>query len=124
MKAYTTNFDPSTKRELYITLENGWTANRDFAEMHEHILRDGTYLDEFGGKSAESSVQYALRKAQSMALDICRDLIDLRVGNIFRAPPARNFDESPYSADIEAFVADVDGGGTSMDEFMRDALRK
>lgn len=116
------DINPADKRPLYSTLSPGWEANRDFAEMHPHILRDGDYLEEFGGKAVEVASQYALRKKFSMALDICRDLIDLRVSNIFRVAPVRTYEDSPYASDIEAFLADVDGDGTMMDEFMRQSL--
>jgi len=119
-----TDFDPAQTRDIYNELAGAWRANADFAEMQEHILRGGTYLREFGGKSAEPAEQYELRKAVSLALDLCEDFIDLRVGNIFRVPPVRTFDASPYRGQIEQILPDVDGGGTSMDDFMRDALRR
>ena len=87
-----TDFDPSQTRDIYNELAGAWQANADFAEMQEHILRDGTYLREFGGNAAEPAEQYELRKAVSLALDLCEDFIDLRVGNIFRVPPVRTFD--------------------------------
>jgi hypothetical protein len=115
------DFDPATQNDLYKTFQPGWTANRDFAEMHEHVLREGTYLEEFGGRAAESPAQYHLRKAMSAAVDLCRDLIDVRVDNLFRTEPVRTFADSPYAAQIEAFCRDVDGGGTSLTDFMRQA---
>lgn len=118
-------FDPTTTRDLYATFAPAWKANHDFSELHEHLLRDGTYLREFGkgGKSQEIASQYQFRKDVSVALDLCEDLVDLRIGNIFRTSPTRKFDSSPMAAQIEAFLADVDGAGTSMDDFMHEALR-
>ena len=120
-----TDFDPSATNGIYDELKPSWELNRDFAEMHLHVLRDGGYLDPFGstGTATEASSQYAWRKGASMAIDHCADLINLRVDNIFRSPPVRKYEDSPHKEFIEAFTANVDGGGTDMDAFMRRALR-
>ena len=34
------DFDPAGRSDLYRTFEGAWTLCRDFAEMHEHILRE------------------------------------------------------------------------------------
>jgi hypothetical protein len=118
-----TDFDPSAACASYDSMKPSWELNRDFAEMLLSILRDGTYLDEFGGgNSAEASAQYTWRKNASLAIDHCADLIGLRVDNIFRTPPVRLYKDSPFADFIEEFLANVDGGGTSIDDFMRRAL--
>ena len=117
----TTDFDPAATNAVYDELESSWRLNRDFAEMHLNVLRDGTYLDEFGsgGTSTEAAAQYAWRKNASIAVDHCADLINLRVDNIFRAAPVRHYGDSPHRDFIDEFLKDVDGGGTGMDAFMR-----
>lgn len=122
----TTDFDPTRTHPLYEQFRGAWELNRDFAEMHEHILREGRYLDRFGEgtATAEPASQFNWRCQASFAMDYCADLIDLRVGNIFRTPPVRTYDGSPYEQFIDGFLADVDGAGQSMDAFMRDALRR
>ncbi len=117
-----TDFDPSAQNGLYETFEDDWTANRDFAEMHPHILTSGDYLDKFDAEEAAS--QYNWRKANALSFDCIADVINIRVSNLFRAAPTRMFDDSPYAKMIEAFLADVDGDGTSMDDFMRRAVRQ
>lgn len=121
-----TDFDPTTTSPLYDTFAPAWRANRDFAEMHEHVLRAGTYLDRMGSGEAtkEAAGQYNWRRTASFAMDYCADLVDLRVGNLFLDPPKRTYDDSPHKDFIETFLADVDGAGTSMDEFMQRALRE
>ena len=122
----TTTIDPANKHLLYDTFSPAWQAQMNFAEMHEHILRDGTYLDEFGKDSEvrEKAGQYTWRKQQSFAMDYCADLIDLRIGNLFRTPPVRHYDDSPFKDFIDQFIADVDNGGTPIDDFMAEAVRK
>lgn len=115
-------FDPAATNAIYDELAESWRLNRDFAEMHLHLLRDGTYLDVFGGKTKEADRSYAWRQQASFAMDHCADLINLRVDNLFRTLPVREYDQSPYKDFIKKFLADVDGGGTSIDEFMRRAL--
>ncbi|MCP4379808.1 MAG: hypothetical protein GY794_27035 [bacterium] len=121
-----TDFDPTQTNGVYDLFAPAWRMCRDFAEMHEHILRDGEYLDRFGAgaNTLEPSSQYDWRKQASFAMDYCADLIDLRVGNVFRTAPVRLFDRSPWSEFISGFVGDVDGGGTHMDAFMSRALRQ
>lgn len=116
-------FDPSQTNSIYDRLSPGWRANQDFAEMLPHVLAEGRYLDEFGGATREAPGQYALRKRMSVALDLCQDLVDLRVDNLFRIGPVREFSSSPFAAEIERFCDDVDGAGTSLDAFMRRAAR-
>jgi len=119
-------FDPADTNSTYDQFATDWITCRDFAEMHEHILRDGTYLDRFGAGTGtqESQSQYDWRKQSSFVIDACDELIDLRIGNLFRTTPQRNYEESPYKDFIGTFLADVDGGGTGMDDFMQTALRK
>ena len=117
-----TDFDPSATNGTYDEMQDLWLLCCDFAEMHLSTLADGTYLDEFGHKAGEPADQYAKRKRWSLALDHCQELIDLRVANIFRTPPKRIYDQSPHRELIGAFLADVDGGGTKMNDFMRRAL--
>jgi len=119
-----TDYDPRQTCRDFDLFQQSWLLNRDFAEMHEHILREGRYLDRFGEgtSSSESPSQYAWRRQASFAMDCCGELIDLRVGNIFRTAPIRHYESSPYAAFIDQFISDVDGGGTSMDQFMRSAL--
>jgi len=125
-----TDFDPTTVNDVYVQHQSEWELNRDFAEMHLKALRDGDYLDKFGksvdsnSPAHESDHQYSWRKEQSFAMDPCADLINLRVDNIFRSPPIRQYDESPHKAFIEDWLRDVDGGGTDMTAFMRKALVK
>jgi hypothetical protein len=118
--------DPKETNPLYDLFAPAWKANRDFAEMHEHILRQGDYLERMGKGTSiqEPSGQFNWRKAASFAMDYCADLVDLRVGNLFLSAPQRSYDDSPYKAFIDEFLADVDGAGTSMDEFMRKAVRE
>jgi hypothetical protein len=121
-----TDFDPTRTHPTYDLFRPSWELNRDFAEMHEHVLREGTYLDRFGEgtATAEPASQYNWRRQACFAMDYCADLIDLRVGNLFRTPPVRTYEDSPHAEFIEAFLQDVDGGRTTMDAFMRDALRQ
>jgi len=121
-----TDFDPSVPNAVYQELRDSWRQNQDFAEMNLQILREGRYLDEFGaggGKADEAASQYLWRKNASFAIDHCADLINLRVDNIFRTPPVRRYNDSPHRDFIDAFLRSVDGGGTSMDAFMRRCLR-
>ena len=121
-----TDFDPAQTSGVYDLFAPAWRMCRDFAEMHEHILRNGEYLDRFGAGTGtlEPASQYGWRKQAGFAMDYCSDLIDLRVGNVFRTAPVRLFDRSPWSEFIGEFVADVDGGGTHLDAFMARALRQ
>lgn len=116
--------DPTLKNSTYTQLSGAWESNRDFAEMHPHILEGGTYLNAFGSEATENAAQYELRKTWSIGLDLCQDLIDLRVGNLFRSAPVRGYEGSRYKGDIEPFLENVDHGGTSMDDFMRAAVRQ
>lgn len=117
-----TDFDPSATNGVYDELRDSWELNRDFAEMNLTILREGKYLDAFAS-GGEPAAQYLWRKNASLAVDHCTDLINLRVDNIFRTPPVRRFGNSPHRDFIAAFCRNVDGGGTSMDDFMRRSLR-
>ena len=123
------DFDPAATNQVYEQLKDSWRLNRDFAEMHLHVLRQGDYLDRFGasseagGKAREADSQYDWRRGASLAVDHCADLINLRVDNIFRTPPVRKYERSPYADFIATFLSDVDRGGTEMDAFMRRALR-
>jgi len=121
-----TTFDPTSKSALYDKYAPGWQLAIDFFEMAEHVLRDGTYLDRFGEGSdkAESASQFEWRKIASFAMDICSELVGIRVGNIFRTNPVRSFENSPYATQIKGFLSDVDGGGTSMNTFMKRTLVK
>ena len=125
--AVETDFDPSATNAVYDELKGSWELNRDFAEMHLHVLRRGDHLDRFGAAAdagaREAGAQYDWRRQASMAIDHCADLINLRVDNLFRAAPQRRYEHSPYRDFLAAFLSDVDRGGTSMDEFMRRALR-
>ncbi len=123
--AVETGFDPSATNGVYDQLRGSWELNRDFAEMHLHVLRRGDHLDRFGadGGAQEAEGQYHWRRRASMALDHCADLINLRVDNLFRTLPLRRYGDSPYRDFIRAFLANVDRGGTDMDAFMRRALR-
>lgn len=113
--------DPRDTNELYDEYLPEWELNRDIAEMKLATLRDGTYLDKFGDGTAqsESPAQYALRKKMSMQTDLAGALREMRVAELWRKNPKRTYDQSAYKADIEAFLNDVDGGGTSMDAFMK-----
>jgi len=121
-----TDFDPTQTNEVYDLFAPSWRMCRDFAEMHEHVLREGTYLDRFGVGTGtlEPASQFNWRKQASFAIDYCGDLIDLRVGNIFRTPPVRTYEQSPWVGFIKEFLANVDGAGTHMDTFMAGSLRK
>ena len=119
----TTDFDPTTTSAAYDLQYDSWALNRDFGEMHLSVLRDGDHLDMFGGKGIEAEAQYTWRLNASFAMDHCEDLINLRVDNIFRTPPKRVYDGSSHQEFIERFLADVDGGGMTMDAFIRRALR-
>jgi hypothetical protein len=119
-----TDFDPATTCAIHDEMRPSWEMNRDFAEMLLPVLRQGRYLDEFGsGASREAPAQYRWRANASLALDHCADLINLRVDNIFRTPPVRRYADSPFRDFIEAFLDNVDGGGSSMDDLLRRALR-
>ena len=119
-----TTFDPTETNELYDELYDSWVLARDFAEMHLSILREGDHLDRFGfGETAnEATAQWNWRMNAAIGIDHCADLINLRVDNIFRTPPVRAFDDSPYAEFITEFLADVDRGGTDMTAFMRQNL--
>ena len=123
-----TDFDPTRTSGVYDALRDSWLLNRDFAEMHLHVLRSGEYLDPFGsesdaaGRSAEAGSQYAWRKGACVAIDPCADLINLRVDNLFRTAPIRSYADSPYRDFLAEFLSDVDGGGTDMTAFMRKNL--
>ncbi len=120
-----TSFDPTQTHPAWNKYRPSWQLNRDFAQMHEHILREGRYLDRFGmgTPAVESASQYAWRTQASFALDCCSELIDLRVGNLFRTAPVRSYESSPWAKLIESFVSDVDAAGTHIDTFMKNALR-
>ncbi|MCE5280248.1 MAG: hypothetical protein ABFD92_09240 [Planctomycetaceae bacterium] len=122
-----TDFDPTRTCATYDELRGAWELNRDMAEMPLHVLRRGDYLDRFGaderGSVCEPAAQYAWRRNAAVAMDHCADLINLRVDNIFRAPPVRQYQHSPFGEFLGRFLSDVDGGGTGMDDLMRRALR-
>lgn len=118
-----TDFDPTTTSSIYDDLRPAWTLNRNWAEMHLHVLQAGTYLDEFGSKSSEAAAQYQWRKNASIAIDHCADLINLRIDNLFRTPPVRTYGESPYKDFLDEFLASVDNAGTAMTDFMCRAMR-
>ncbi len=122
-----TDFDPTQVNPIYQELLGSWQLNRDMAEMPLHVLRGGDYLDRFGGGDStspvESAPQYSWRKNAAIAIDHCADLINLRADNIFRTPPVRSYDESPYRDFLDEFLSNVDGGGTSMDELLRRSIR-
>lgn len=125
MTADPTDFDPAAANPLYGQFRPAWELNRDFAEMHLHVLRDGRYLDAFGAggeKAGEPPAQYAWRRNAALAVDGCCELIHLRVDNLFRTPPVRRFDESPFADFLGEFLRNVDGAGTPIDAFMRRAL--
>jgi hypothetical protein len=111
--------DPTTKHTLYNEYADQWQQNVDFAEMRKSVLDEGTYLDRWGDDPKEVISQYNLRKKMSMTLDLSPDLIEMRLTELFRVAPKRSFEESPYKAQIERFLENVDTGGTSMDAFMR-----
>ena len=120
-----TNFDPTGTSEIYYELLDEWVLNQDVAEMHLHNLRNGDLLDEFGGghdQQKEAKAVYAWRKAASFAADQCAELIDARVGNLFRTAPVREYADSPWAVKIEAFLENVDGAGTGMTTFMQKHL--
>ncbi|MBT3200084.1 MAG: hypothetical protein HN350_09225 [Phycisphaerales bacterium] len=121
-----TDFDPSQTNGVYDLFAPAWRMCRDFAEMHEHVLRSGEYLDRFGAGTGalEPASQYGWRTQAGFAMDYCADLIDLRVGNLFRTAPVRTFQGGKWSEFIGRFVEDVDGGGTHLDAFMARALRQ
>ncbi len=125
--AQPTDFDPTQVSPIYQEMLGAWRLNRDMAEMPLHVLRDGGYLDRFGGGDSggavESASQYSWRKNAAIAIDHCADLINLRVDNIFRTLPVRSYDGSPYRDFLDEFLSNVDGGGTSMDDLLRRALR-
>jgi len=125
MTAHPTDFDPAAAHPLYEQFRPAWELNRDFAEMHLHVLRGGRYLDAFGSggeQAGEPPAQYAWRRNAALALDGCCELIHLRVDNLFRTPPARRFDDSPFADFLAEFLRNVDGAGTPIDAFMRRAL--
>ena len=65
----TTDFDPTQTGAVYDLFAPSWRMCRDFAEMHQHILRDGTYLDRFGEGTGtvEPASQFNWRKQASSA---------------------------------------------------------
>ena len=67
--AVETGFDPSATNGVYDQLRSSWELNRDFAEMHLHVLRRGDHLDRFGadGGAQEAEGQYHWRRRASMA---------------------------------------------------------
>lgn len=113
------DFDPTFKHPLRIKYQGEWEANLDFAEMRLDVLRSGVYLDRWGGEQQEAKTQYGLRKKWAAQFDHAPELIDIRMTELWREAPVREFEDSPFKAQIEAFLADVDGGGTEMDTFMR-----
>jgi len=121
-----TDIDPTVKHPLYTEYEEEWLLNTDIAEMRHATLRDGTYLDRFGSGSdkAEATSQYNIRKQMSLQSDIASSLIEMRVAELWRKNPGRQFADSRYKDIIEAFLADVDNGGTTMNTFMKRVTEK
>ena len=114
-----TIFDPSQKHHLYAKYREEWQQNKDFAEMPLWKLRDGVYLDRFGGQQSEADNQYEMRTKMSMLLDLSADLVSMRVFELWQKEPSRTFNDSPYKAFIAEFLRDVDDGGTDMNTFMQ-----
>jgi hypothetical protein len=112
-------FDPRYRNPLYTLYLEEWNANKDFAEMPLHALRAGDYLPRWGGKPQESENQYTNRKCMSAQFDPAPELVDIRVKELWRTNPERVFEKSPYAKQIEKFLANVDGGGTDMNTFMK-----
>ena len=120
-----TDFDPSARNPLYDEFRSSWELNRDFAEMHLHVLRSGRYLDPFGAggeQAGEGAAQYAWRRNAAIALDPCSELVQLRVDNLFRTPPVRRYEDSPFREFLDEFLRNVDAAGTDIDSFMRRGL--
>ena len=97
-----------------------WLLETDVAEMTLDVLDAGTYLAKFSAK--EHADEYAYRKRMSVPVDMCRDGVRIRVDNLWRTPPKRDFEDSPYKDLLQKLVDDADNGGTSLDDFMRRAL--
>jgi len=113
-----TGFDPFTTGALYSQHSDRWQLESDVAEMTLDILEAGTYLPEFSKEEQPSDYNY--RTSMSAPLDICRDAIRIRMDNMWRAPVNRDVKPtSPHRAMIEELIADADGNGTSLDDFMR-----
>lgn len=111
-------FDPQDTSELWKLHAERWHLELDFSEMTLDVLQTGRYLPMFSVK--EHPDDYAYRIGMSAPLDICRDGVQIRVDNIFRTPPKREA-SGTHAAIIEGLIADADGDGTGMDEFMRGA---
>jgi len=113
------DINPTLKNPLWTEYEPEWQANLDFAEMRQSVLRAGTYLDRWGGEQREALTQYNLRKNWAAQFDHAPELIDIRMTELWREAPVRNYEDSPFESQIEAFLANVDGGGTDINSFMR-----
>jgi hypothetical protein len=91
----------------------------DVSEFTLDVIRSGAYLDRFS--DSEHEADYAYRVSMACPLDMCRDGVRIRVDNLWRTSPQRVIREGPHAELLRLLVADADGEGTSIDEFMRQA---
>ena len=115
-------FNPFATGSLYDQHAARWRLEQDVAEPTLDTLADGRHLPRFSAQ--EHASDYAYRKSMSAFLDMCPDAVGIRIDNIFRVPPQRQVRAGKYRAAIEQLIHDADGGGTSLDAFMRRALWK
>ena len=115
-------FNPFATGALYDQHAGRWQLEQDVAEPVLDVLAAGRHLPRFSDK--EHANDYAYRKSMSAFLDMCPDAVGIRIDNIFRVPPQREVKAGKYQATIRQLIHDADGGGTSLDAFMRRALWK
>jgi len=117
--AETDTFNPSTPGALRAKHGPRWQLEEDFAQNTLDILDSGRNLRKY---EAEEAANYAYRVHMSCPLDMIPDALAIREDNLFRDPPAREYEGSKYADLIGKLVADADGEGTSLNRFMRRAL--
>jgi hypothetical protein len=112
-------FDPFQTSELYLLHRPRWQLELDVSEFTLDVVRGGAYLDRFS--DAEHEADYAYRLSMACPLDMCRDGVRIRVDNLWRTAPQRIVREGPHAELMRRLIADADGEGTPLDEFMRQA---
>lgn len=112
-------FDPYKTNDLFIRHRARWQMELDVSEFTLDVVRSGAYLDRFS--ESENEADYAYRLSMACPLDMCRDGVRIRVDNLWRTSPQRIIREGPHAELLRLLVADADGEGTTLDEFMRQA---
>lgn len=115
------SFNPFATCELHDRHRARWQLETDAAEMTLDVLEAGSYLPRFSCQ--EHDDDYAYRRSMSVPLDMCRDGVRVRLDNLWRTPPKRSVEPGGrYRQIIEPLIHDADGGGTSLDDFLRRAV--